>query len=174
MVVGFLWYRMDGYENIGGNLIHVTAIVHPSYVVLGKGNIIGPYAVIGEAGEQRGKHPKDFKGKVVIGDNNRISEHVTIQRPFESNQNTKIGDGNFIMAHSHIGHDSQIGNNNELCTNTIVGGYCNIKDDVKIKLSTVIRNRITIHSGATIGMGSVVVSDVNKNTLIYGNPAKEK
>ena len=141
---------------------------------MGKGNIIGAYAVIGEAGEQRGKHPDDFKGLVVIGDNNRISEHVTIQRPYESDKSTKIGNDNFIMAHSHIGHDAVIGDNNELCTGTIVGGYVTITNDTRIKLGVTIRNRVFVSCGCVIGMGSVVIKDVEPFTTVYGNPAKEK
>jgi len=123
-----------------GNEIHHTAIIYPN-VKMGKGNKIGAYCVIGSDGEIRGA--KEFKGWVEIGDNNVISELVTIQRPLEPTA-TKIGDGNIIMAHSHIGHDAEIGNNCELCTGSIIGGYATIKDFVKLKLNVTVRNRKTV------------------------------
>ncbi|HSG61669.1 MAG TPA: hypothetical protein VLA24_09570, partial [Pseudomonadales bacterium] len=60
------------------NDIHPTAIIYDC-VDIGRGNKIGAYAVIGSNGEIR--NCKEFNGRVVIGDGNVISEHVTIQRP---------------------------------------------------------------------------------------------
>jgi len=138
---------------------------------MGKGNYIGAYTVIGSNGEIRGVNQSDFKGFVTIGDNNVISEHVTIQRPFKA-EATSIGNDNIIMAHAHIGHDVYIGNNCEVCTGSIIGGYSIIKDDVKIKLGVTVRNRLVIGNGSLIGLGSVVVKDVAPNSVVYGNPAK--
>lgn len=160
----------DNVINIDGNYIHKTAIIYPN-VKLGKGNYIGAYSVIGSNGEIRGVKQSDFKGVVTIGDNNVISEHVTIQRPFEDNATT-IGSDNIIMAHSHIGHDVYVGSGCEICTGSIIGGYTIIKDDVKIKLGVTVRNRLVIGKGALVGLGSVVVKDVDSGVVVYGNPAK--
>jgi UDP-N-acetylglucosamine acyltransferase len=162
----------NSYINIDGNNIHYTAIIYEN-VILGKGNRIGPYCVIGGNGEIRGADPNNFRGKIIIGDNNIISEHVTIQVPYEDGKITQVGDNNIIMAHSHIGHDAQIGNNTEICTSTVLGGYCKIEDGCKIKLKSVIRNRIIVGSNSIVGMGSVVTKNVNPNSVVYGNPAKE-
>jgi UDP-N-acetylglucosamine acyltransferase len=157
--------------NLDGNWIHKTAIVHNN-VKLGKGNTIGAYAVIGGNGEIRGVKQGAFKGTVVIGDNNVISELVTIQRPF-TDTCTKIGNNNLIMAHSHIGHDVQIGDDCEICTGTILGGYAIIENKVKLKLGVTVRNRKKIESGALVGLGSVVVKDIASGETVVGNPAKQ-
>lgn len=159
------WIRVDS------NMVHCTAIVYPN-VRLGTNNIIGAYCVIGSNGEIRGKDYNEFKGSVIIGNNNRISEHVTIQRPFEDGQSTMIGDNNLIMAHVHIGHDAYIGDNVEICTSSVIGGYAYIFDNVKIKLNCTIRNRVVIEPDVVIGMGSVVVKDVKEGQTVKGNPAK--
>ena len=166
------FYNED-WINIDGNYIHRTAIVYPN-VILGKGNVIGAYSVIGSNGEIRGVNQNDFTGQVIIGNNNVISEFVSIQRPFKYLDKTTIGDNNIIMAHSHIGHDVTIGNNNEICTGTIIGGYVTIENNCKIKLGVTIRNRIIIEENSLIGLGSSVVKNVLKDTIVYGNPAKEK
>lgn len=152
------------------NNIHETAIIYPG-VLMGKNNTIGAYSVIGSNGEIRGK--KEFYGKVFIGDNNVISEHVTIQKPSEESSITKIGNGCLIMAHSHVGHDANIGDNCEISTGTIIGGYAKIGDGVKIKLGVTVRNRKSIGKNAIVGMGAVVVKDVEENQIVVGNPAKE-
>ena len=161
------------YINIDGNEVHRTAIINNN-VVMGKGNRIGAYTVIGSNGEIRGVDQKAFKGKVIIGHNNIISEHVTIQTPFEDGTKTVIGSNNIIMAHAHIGHDAVIGDDCEICCTSIVAGYVTVKNGAKIKLHCVTRNRITIGENAIVGMGSVVTKDVPDNTVVMGNPAKER
>jgi acyl-[acyl carrier protein]--UDP-N-acetylglucosamine O-acyltransferase len=163
-------YQHD-WINIDGNHIHRTAIIFPN-VKLGKGNWIGAYTVIGSNGEIRGKDQLQFKGNVTIGDNNVISEHVTIQRPFDF-KTTYIGNNNIIMAHTHVGHDVKILDNCEICTGVIIGGHSIIESGCKIKLGCTIRNRLRIGSNSLIGLGSSVVKDVEKNTVVYGNPAKQ-
>jgi UDP-N-acetylglucosamine acyltransferase len=158
--------------NIDGNHVHRTAIVHPN-VKMGTGNWIGAYSVIGGNGEIRGVDQREFKGHVVIGDDNVISEHVTIQRPFKEGERTMVGTSNIIMAHAHIGHNSTVRHGVEICSHVCIGGYCYIMSYAKIKLGAVVRNRITVGKAAIIGMGAVVVEDVSKKTTVYGNPAKE-
>jgi acyl-[acyl carrier protein]--UDP-N-acetylglucosamine O-acyltransferase len=152
------------------NQIHDTAVIYPN-VTMGKNNIIGAYTVIGSNGEIRGVNQNDFKGQVIIGDNNVISELVTIQRPFEATS-TEIGNNNIIMAHSHIGHDVKIGSNIEICTGSIIGGYAKIEDNAKIKLGVIIRNRKVVGENAIVGMGSVVIKDVEEGNVVVGNPAR--
>ena len=164
-------YNTD-WINIDGNFIHKTAIIHPN-VKLGKNNWIGAYTVIGSNGEIRGKNQKEFKGSVIIGNDNIISEFVSIQRPFDESF-TKIGDNNIIMAHSHIGHDVVIENNCEICSGCIIGGYAIIKNGAKLKLGCTVRNRLVIGNGALIGLGSAVVQNVFDGAVVYGNPAKPK
>jgi len=154
------------------NVIHDTAIIHDC-VKMGAGNIIGAYAVIGGNGEIRGVSQSEFKGSVTIGDNNVISELVTIQRPFDKTE-TKIGNNNIIMAHAHIGHDAQIGDDCEICTGTIIGGYSIVCNGAKLKLGVTVRNRKKIGAGALVGLGSVVVKDIEPNIIVVGNPAKSK
>lgn len=173
-------YNPSDFINLDGNDIHKTAIIYPN-VILGKGNVIGAYSVIGSNGEMRKgndfkgtvcEFQKSFKGSVIIGDNNVISEMVTIQRPKEPGAITSIGNGNILMAHSHIGHDAKIGDECEICTGTIIGGHATILDGAVIKLGCTIRNRATVGIDCLIGMGSVVVKNVLDGATVYGNPAK--
>jgi len=165
-------YNNDWIDDGRGNKIHKTAIVHPN-VKMGRDNVIGAYSVIGGNGEIRGVKQEDFQGSVIIGDNNVISEHVTIQRPYKTKCETNIGNNCILMAHAHIGHDAAIGDNVEVCSGVIVGGYAIILSGAKIKLGAIIRNRKQIGTNAVIGMGSVVTKNVKHNTTVYGNPAKE-
>lgn len=164
-------YNID-WINIDGNYIHRTAVINHDFVKLGKGNVIGPYTCIGTNGEIRGTKHTEFNGRVVIGNNNVISEHVTIQRPKNEGATTIVGNDNILMAHCHVGHDVAIGDSCEICTGVILGGYCQVWNNVKIKIGSVVRNRVVILDGALVGMGSVVTKSVAQDDTVYGNPAK--
>lgn len=153
------------------NQIHPTAIIYPG-VQMGRNNIIGAYTVIGSNGEIRGKDQNEFRGGVIIGSGNVISEHVTIQKPFDAGRYTIIGDNNIIMAHAHFGHDVELADNCEICSGVILGGYAKIESGAKIKLGVTVRNRKRIGEYALVGLGSSVVKDVAADTVVFGNPAK--
>jgi UDP-N-acetylglucosamine acyltransferase len=161
----------EDWINIDGNDIHKTAIVHPN-VRLGTGNTIGAFCVIGGNGEIRNVKQSDFKGSVSIGNNNVISEFVSIQRPATKTV-TKIGHDNIIMAHTHIGHNAIIESKTEICSGVIIGGYVKILNFAKIKLGSVIRNRVIIGESSIVGMGSIVIKNVEAGAVVVGNPAKE-
>ena len=161
----------EDWINIDGNDIHKTAIVHPN-VRLGTGNTIGAFCVIGGNGEIRNVKQSDFKGSVSIGNNNVISEFVSIQRPATKTV-TKIGHDNIIMAHTHIGHNAIIESKTEICSGVIIGGYVKILNFAKIKLGSVIRNRVIIGESSIVGMGSIVIKNVESGAVVVGNPAKE-
>lgn len=94
--------------------------------------------------------PQDFRWKgeesyVVIGDNNRIREHVIINRSIHEGESTTIGDNSFVMAQSHIGHDAVIGN---WC---VLGNGVKIAGDCKIGNYTIFSSGALAHEGCEVG-----------------------
>lgn len=156
------------WNYIGDNKIHHTAIIGEN-VILGKGNIIYPYSVIGLVGFIR--NLENPEGKIIIGDYNWIGCHTSFMSG--KTGETTIGDNNLIMNYVNIGHDSQIGNNNEIGAKSLVAGWSVIGDNNKIKLNCILRNRKKIGSNNIIGMSSNIVSDLGSNGLYYGNPCKK-
>jgi len=162
---------VNGYKKIDGNTIHKTAIIGKN-VILGVGNTIMPFAVIGESGFIRDGVSK--RALVNIGNNNQIGSHTSIMVGHEHEGHTIIGNNNLIMNYVNIGHNCKVGDDCEIGAGSIIGGFAKIGDQVKMKLHCTIRNRKVIGSGALIGMCSVVVSDVEVGSTIWGNPAKPK
>lgn len=152
-----------------GNKIHVTAVIGDN-VELGKNNTIYPYAVLGMPGFIRDSD--SASGKIIIGDNNKIGNHVSIMIGQECN--TIIGDNNLIMNYVNIGHDVIIGNNNEIGVKSLLAGYSKIGNGNKIKISCTIRNRKIIGNDNIIGMCSNITKDFDiDGWLIYGTPARQ-
>lgn len=93
--------------------------------VIGEGTTIGRGAVIGETPQDIGFTSAIASG-VRIGRHNVIREHVTIHRGSKDGGLTEVGDGNFLMVGSHLGHDVKMGNRNILANAVLVAGHVHI------------------------------------------------
>lgn len=110
------------------------------------------------------------RGIVIIEDYVEIFEHVNICRG--TVDDTVIGHGTKIDYGCEIAHNVQLGKRCMITAGVIIGGSAIIGDDVYIGIGAVIRNKINIGNGAFIGMGAVVVKDVEAGITVIGNPAK--
>ncbi|MAP14788.1 acyl-ACP--UDP-N-acetylglucosamine O-acyltransferase [uncultured Sulfitobacter sp.] len=126
---------------------------------VGAGTVIFSFAVIGEI-------PQDlkFKGeasRLVIGERNRIREHVTMNCGTEGGGGvTRVGDDGLFMAGCHIAHDAIVGNRVIVVNNAAVAGHCVLEDDVIIGGLSGIHQWVRIGQGAIIGAVTMVTNDV--------------
>lgn len=85
-------------------------VVIEGETTIGEGNEIYGYTTIGVPSQHRAY--LKTSGKVTIGKNNIIREHVTIHVGTPVGlDNTIIGDNNLLMVNTHIAHDCIVGNN---------------------------------------------------------------
>ena len=134
---------------------------------IGADTEVFPFAVIGEI-------PQDlkFKGektRLVIGERNRIREHVTMNSGTEGGGGlTKVGDDGLFMTGCHVAHDAQVGNNVILANNVAIAGHCIIEDNVIIGGLSGIHQWVRIGRGAIIGAITMVTNDVIPHGLVQG------
>ena len=57
-------------------------------------------------------------------------------------------------------------------TNVNIGGHCTLDSDVYIGTGASLIPKINIHSNITVGLASVVISNLTKEGSYFGNPAK--
>jgi sugar O-acyltransferase (sialic acid O-acetyltransferase NeuD family) len=87
--------------------------------------------------------------------------------------NVKIGDHAHLNLHTTIGHDCEIGNYLTTAPGVKVSGNCKIYDCVYIGTNASIRQKMSIHSMATIGMNAAVVKHIEEPGTYVGIPAKK-
>src|SRR3954452_13320845 len=112
---------------IGRQTIVQSHVVIEGEVAIGRGNFVGHGAIIGVSPQDVSFSP-ERKTKVEIGDDNIIREYSTIHRGSPDGSTTKIGDKNFLMAGSHIGHNCTIGNDVIIANNCLLAGHVRVDD----------------------------------------------
>ena len=152
---------------IGENTIIQSHVNISGNVKIGKGNKIYPFVSIND--------PQDLKyngepTNLVIGDNNKIREYVTINPgTVGGGSKTVIGNNCLFMIASHIAHDCNVGNNVIIANNVPLGGHVTIEDNVVIGGNSAVQQFTRIGKLAMIGGMTGVLNDVIPFGLSIGN-----
>jgi UDP-N-acetylglucosamine acyltransferase len=96
-------------------------------VIIGSENVIGPGCVIGAPPQDLSYSPETKSG-VRIGNRNVFREHCTIHRSKAEGTGTIIGDENFLMVGTHIGHNCVIANKVIIANNCLLAGHVRVDD----------------------------------------------
>lgn len=113
-------------------------------ITLGENCRVHGAAILGGDPQDLGFDPAT-PSSVEIGPNNTFREHVTIHRGSKEGNVTRIGAGNYFMAGSHAGHDSQIGDRNILANEVMLGGWVVMGD------GSFLGGGVGVHQFARIG-----------------------
>ncbi len=172
-------------------VIGQNVTIHPfSYidkdVVIGDNCEIKPYASI-LAGTTMGQNNRIFQGaivgaepqdfrykgeptKLVIGNNNTIREYVVINRATSTEGSTRIGDRNFILKGTRIGHDCIIDDDCVLGIDCDLAGDCHIHSKAILAGRVIIKENCRVGSYALIKSGSRAGKDIPPYILASHNP----
>ena len=152
---------------IGENTIIQSHVSITGNTKIGKKNKIYPFVSIND--------PQDLKyngeqTNLIIGDNNKIREYVTINPgTINGGGKTVIGNNCLFMISSHIAHDCQIGSNVIIANNVPLGGHAIIEDNVVIGGNSAVQQFTRIGKMAMIGGMTGVLHDVIPYGLSTGN-----
>lgn len=136
---------------------------------MGNGNKVYQGAIIGA--DPQDFHWKGERSFCFIGNNNVFREHVIINRGIKPEGGTRFDDNIFVMADSHIGHDSHIK------SNCVLGNGVTIAGDVKVDCGTILSSNVILHGGVNVGKftlvkgGCRISSNVPPFVIIAHNPA---
>ena len=160
-----------------------------SNVEIGQGTVIGPHAVINGPtviGKNNqifqfssvGDAPQDitYKGELTrleIGDNNIIREYCMISRgTLKGGGLTRIGNNNFFMAYTHVGHDCMLGNHIIMVNYAALSGHVTVDDYVNIGGYSAVHQFCHIGENAFITRATYITKDVLPYIMIAGYTAE--
>jgi UDP-N-acetylglucosamine acyltransferase len=149
---------IDGPSRIGaGTRILAHAYIGP-FTTIGEHNLISFGAVVGY-------EPQDYafpgeESYTIIGDHNIIREYVTIHRGTKPGSATRVGNHNFFMATSHLGHNTQVGDHVIVVNGAVTGGYVELADRVFISGHCLIHQFCRVGTLALMRGGSRTSRDV--------------
>ncbi len=127
-------------------------------LTMGKDNQVYSNAVIGERPQHL--HYRDEPTGVKIGDGNAFRENVTVHRGTAASGLTRIGDGNYFMAGSHVAHDCRVGNRCTLVNNALLGGHCELADFAYVSGNAAVHQFCQMGRLSFLGGGSITTKDV--------------
>lgn len=161
---------------IGNHVLIDHHTVIKKNTIIGDGVKIGASSVIGGIGFGYEKNENNkyelipHLGNVVIEDFVEIGNCSCIDRAVLGSttirKNAKID--NLV----HIAHGVEIGENSLVIANAMVAGSVKVGKNVWIAPSSSILNQKRIEDDAVIGMGAVVIKDVEEKQIVIGNPAR--
>jgi UDP-N-acetylglucosamine acyltransferase len=172
------------YSIVGAGVeIDEGTVIGPHVVLkgpmrMGKRNRVFQFASLGEISQDKTAKVDDATS-VSIGDDNTIREYVTIQRGTLktlaiNNGETKVGDGNWIMANVHIAHDCTVGSQTILANGVTLAGHVTIEDYAGLGGFVLVHQHCCIGAHSYVGGGAALRRDVLPFLMIEGEPAKPR
>jgi UDP-N-acetylglucosamine acyltransferase len=123
-----------------------TRVIAQAYLTgwteIGENNEIHPGVILGDAPQD--KAYKGEKTYLKIGDDNILREHVQVHRGTRAESSTIIGNHNFLMANSHVGHNCKLADQIVLANGALLGGYVEVGDNVFISGNCVVHQFVRI------------------------------
>ncbi len=135
-------------------------------VELGTAVKLDSFAVIGGLPQMNAHEP--VPGRVIIGDRTVVREGVTVNRPTVPDGETSIGSDCYLMANSHVGHDSVIGNSVTLANNVMLAGHVTVGDFVFFGGGAGVHQFVRIGEGAMIGGNASISYDIAPFAIAAG------
>ncbi len=156
---------------LGDNVTLVSHVVVDGITSIGAGTTVYPFAVLGTP-------PQDLKykgerSKLLIGRDNRIREHVTMNPGTEGGgMVTQVGDSCLFMVGAHVAHDCQLGDSIILANNATLAGHVVVGDFAILGGLSAVHQFVRIGHHAMIGGMSGVENDVIPFGLVMGDRAR--
>jgi len=147
-----------------GCVVHHHAVVEgPSK--FGSRNIFHPFSVIG--GDPQDYTFRGERVELIVGEGNIFREHVTVSRGTRKGGGvTRLGNDNFFLSYSHVGHDCQIGSGTLFVNGATLAGHVTVEDFVTLGAFSPVHQFCRLGKYAYIGACTVITQDVLPFSLI--------
>ena len=152
------------------NVSLLSNVVISGLTTIGEGTKVSPFSVLG--GDPQDLKYSGEEGKLIIGKNNNIREHVTMHIGTNAGGlETDIGDNNLFMAGSHVAHDCLIGSDCVFANNVMLAGHVTVGNCAILGGLSAVHQWTRIGSYSFLGGFSALTKDLIPFGLAIGNRA---
>ena len=155
---------VDGPVRIGSGTRVMAHAYLCGFTEIGRENEIHPGAALG--GAPQDKAYKNQETYLKIGDRNIIREYAQIHRGTAPGSTTIVGNDNYLMATSHVGHNCTLGNQIVMANGALLGGYVEVGNKVFISANCVVHQFVRIGEFALMRGLSGTSRDVPPYSII--------
>lgn len=170
-------FTFIGPDVVLGNNVKIGSHVSiTNKVKIGDNSTIGAGTVIGSEGFGYYKDEDGISvkvphfGGVMIGQNVEIGANVCIDRG--TLDNTEIDDFVKIDNLCHIAHNVHIGAKSKVIAMSMLAGSSNLGEEVYVAPGTLVNNQVSVGGRSVVGLGAMVLKDVEEGKVVVGAPAK--
>jgi UDP-N-acetylglucosamine acyltransferase len=157
--------RIGAYAVVGEEVeLGEGCIVHPHASVggpakYGRGNVFYSFCAVG--GDPQDYTYRGERTELLVGDANIFREYVTVSRGTKKGGGvTRVGNENFFLGYSHVGHDDQISNQTLFVNGATLAGHVAVEDFATIGSFSVVHQFCRVGRYAYVGACTVIVQDV--------------
>ncbi len=157
--------RVGAYAVVGedvelgeGCVLHAHAVVGgPSK--FGKNNVFHSFCAIG--GDPQDYTYRGEPTELVAGNGNIFREYVTVSRGTQKGGGkSSLGEGNFFLAYSHVGHDCRVGSHTLFVNGATLAGHVTVEDFATVGAFSPVHQFCRIGRYAYVGASTVITQDV--------------
>ena len=135
---------------------------------IGEGNTFFPFVCVGFAPQSAGDSTQTGQG-VLIGDHNSFREGMTIHRAMTDDGPTTIGDHNYLMTYTHVGHDCRVSNHCTLTSGVLLAGHVTLDERVTIGGNAGVHQFCRVGRGAMLSGGMALTHDFPPFFILTGS-----
>lgn len=159
------------HVSIGKDTKIASHVLIEGWTAIGERNRIFSFSSVGTSPQDIGY--KNEESYVIIGNDNVIRECATVHRATtKADRKTEIGNGNYLMAYSHVAHDCKLGNNIIMANSAGLAGHIVIEDYAILGGIVGVHQHVRIGAYAMIGGQSAIVQDIPPYVSAAGNRAQ--
>jgi UDP-N-acetylglucosamine acyltransferase len=138
-------------------------------VKIGAGNHIQHGAVLGGPPQDLGYENGAYTA-LEIGDDNRIGEFVSVNLGTAKGGGvTRVGDHNFIMAYTHVGHDCQLAEHIVIVNGAQLAGHVTIEHHALVSGLTGVTQFTRLGAYSFLAAGAFANKDIAPYTIAEGH-----
>jgi UDP-3-O-[3-hydroxymyristoyl] glucosamine N-acyltransferase len=163
--------QIGNHVTIGANTVIKSETVINDHVIIGSNCTIGGIGFGYEMNENGQYEQVPHIGNVEIGEKVEIGNNVCIDRAVmgSTTLDRSVKVDNLV----HIAHGVHIQENSLIIAHAMIAGSVVVGKNTWIAPSASLKQKIKIGDNAVIGIGSVVLKDVEEGETVAGVPAKK-